>query len=436
MALTQIGVVGAGMIMADQNAPALAQLVRGGVLGRVHIAAQGSASLRKLLGLPGWRERFPDLPERWVTTYPPLETDGSLRSSEFYRQMYRALPPGSVVMIAVPDPSHERLILEALEAGFHVVTVKSLCTSYQGTLRIRDLAWEKGLFVGIDFHKRWDYRALMARAHWKEGCYGVPRAARATMIEADPYIRSGSPFDRHFVPESSDPATYVGCHYVDQFGWFTGLRPRQVVVNGVLGQFESGTPCYSWAATQLAYDQCVLQIINGLQHAGDHRGRNHQGLEVWGYNPRDARGTYFCHHDNLRGMDYVFCRDRNPGRSTDAGSDYVGFVPRSDGAAGKEMVGYGWRAIDALVRSAIRVQEAGDLTARQSLLAEIDAADLIPTPANTAYLGLVYQAMRESIQEQGMPVFIDHDRGVTSVRTVSVPVSPGFDLRAPASGKT
>jgi len=405
------------MIMEDQNGPAIAQLVRRGVLGQVHIAAQGSASLRRLLGLPWWRERFPDLPEGWVRTYPPLETDESVRGSDFYREMYRALPSGSIVMIAVPDSSHEPLILEALEAGFHVVTVKSLCTSYEGARRIRDLAWEKGLFVGIDFHKRWDYRALIARAHWKEGCYGVPRAARATMIEADSYIRSGSPFEKHFVPETSDPATYVGCHYVDQFGWFTGLRPKQVVVNGVLGQFESGTRCYSWAATQLTYDHCVLQVINGLQHPGDHRGRNHQGLEIWGYNPIDSRGTYFCHLDNLRGMDYVFCRDRNPGRPTDAGSDYVGFIPCSDGTPGKEMVGYGWRAIESLVKAAIRVQERGDLTARQKLLAEIDTADLIPTPANTSYLGLVYQAMRESIEEQGMPVVIDYDRGETGYRT-------------------
>jgi D-galacturonate reductase len=417
MALTQIGVVGSGMIMEDQNGPAIAQLVRQGVLGQVHITAQGSASLRRLLGLPWWSERFPDLPQGWVRTYPPLETDESVRGSDFYREMYRALPAGSVVMIAVPDPAHERLILEALEAGFHVVTVKSLCTSYQGTQRIRELAREKGLFVGIDFHKRWDYRALVARAHWRGGFYGVPQAARATMIEADSYIRSGTPFEKHFIPETSDPATYVGCHYIDQFGWFTGLRPNQVVVNGVLGQFESGTRCYAWAATQLTYDQCVLQIINGLQHAGDHRARNHQGLEIWGYNPSDSRGTYFCHRDNLRGMDYVFCRDRNPGRPTDAGSDYVGFIPRLDCTPGKEMVGYGWRAIESLVKTAIRVQEQPDLAARQELLAEIDAADLIPTPANTGYLGLVYQAMRESLQEEGMPVVIDYDQGVTRTKT-------------------
>ena len=60
----------------------------------------------------------------------------------------------------------------------------------------------------------------------------------------------------------------------------------------------------------------------------------------------------------------------------------------------------------------------GDLAARQELLAEIDAADLIPTPANTSYLGLVYEAMRKSIQEQGMPVVIDYDRGVASYRTI------------------
>jgi predicted dehydrogenase len=434
MALAQIGIVGSGMIIEDQNGPAIAQLVRAGVLGQVHIAAQGSASLRKLLGLPWWRERFPDLPEDWVRTYPPLETEDSVRGSHFYREMLGALPPGSIVMIAVPDSSHEKMILEALEAGFHVVTVKSLCTSFQGTRRIRDLAQEKGLFVGIDFHKRWDYRALIARAHWREGCYGVPRMARATMIEGDSYIRSGSPFEKHFAPETSDPATYVGCHYVDQFGWFTGLRPKEVVCRAVLGQFESGTRCFSWAASQLTYDHCVLQVINGLQHAGDHRGRNHQGLEIWGYNPKDSRGTYFCHLDNLRGMDYVFCRDRNPGRPTDAGSDYVGFIPRSDGAPGREMVGYGWRAIESLVRTAIRVQQAGDLAARQELLAEIDAADLIPTPANTAYLGLVYQAMRESIAEDGLPVVIDYDRCVTRYKTAGRSVAGNRDSQASRSG--
>jgi D-galacturonate reductase len=417
--LPQIGVVGAGMIMEDQNGPAIAQLVRRGVVGQVHLAAQGSASLRKLLGWSWWRDYFPELPEGWVTTYPPLETDPDLRRPDFYKEMYRALPRGSIVMIAVPDANHETLILEALSAGFHVVTVKSLCTSYAGTLRIRDLAHEKGLFVGIDFHKRWDYRALFAREQWRQGFFGVPRAARATMIEADAYIRLGTPFDRHFVPKTSDPASYVGCHYVDQFGWLTGLRPKQVVVNGVLGQFESGTPCYSWAASLLTYDQCVLQLINGLQHAGDHRARNHQGLEIWGYNPNDSRGTYFSHQDNLRGMDYVFCRDHNPGRPTDAGSDYVGFIPRSDGTPGKEMVGYGWRAVETLIKSAIQVQGAADVATRRKMLAEIDAADIVPTPANSAYLGLVYEAIRKSIEEQGMPVLLDYDRGETSYRTVS-----------------
>src|SRR4051794_39848231 len=125
MALTQVGVVGSGMIMEDQNGPALAQLVLAGVVGQVHIAAQGSASLRRLLGLAWWRERFPELAEGWARPFPPLDTDERVRRPDFYREMYRAMPPGSVVLIAVPDASHEALILEALEAGHHVVTVKS-----------------------------------------------------------------------------------------------------------------------------------------------------------------------------------------------------------------------------------------------------------------------------------------------------------------------
>src|SRR5262249_42763568 len=107
MALTQIGVVGSGMIMEDQNASAIAQLVRRGVMGPVHIAAEGSAGLRSLLGLSWWSGRFPDLSPAWVRTYPPREMDESVRRPDFYREMYRNLPPGSIVMIAVPDTSHE-----------------------------------------------------------------------------------------------------------------------------------------------------------------------------------------------------------------------------------------------------------------------------------------------------------------------------------------
>src|SRR6516165_6235864 len=111
-ALPQIGVVGSGMIMEDQNGPAIAQMVCRGVLGQVHIAAQGSASLRKLLGHSWWRARFPELPGGWVKTYPALEADPDVRRPDYYRDMFRALPRGSTVLIATPDATHAALILE------------------------------------------------------------------------------------------------------------------------------------------------------------------------------------------------------------------------------------------------------------------------------------------------------------------------------------
>ena len=411
----QLGLVGSGMIVEDQIGPALAQLVCRGELEKVGIAAQGSGSLRKLLGLSTWQTRFPDLPKDWVQTYPDLGLDPAERNPEFYKQMFDAMAPGSIAMIATPDSSHTHLIIEALERGFHVVTVKSLCTTYADTVRIRDLAHRKGLFVGIDFHKRWDYRALAIRGYWKSLRFGTPRAGRATMIESDPYILAGSPFANHFTPETSDPASYVGCHYVDQVGWWTGKRPRYVATSGVIDSFQAGTPCYSWAASLLTYDDFVFTLTNGLQHAGHHRGRNHQGIEIWGASD-DGHGTYLCHLDSLRGMDYAFDLTNSPGRSTDGGSDYVGFVPRSNCRPGEEMVGYGFRAIECLVRTALQVQNAGATEQRKKLLDRIDGEDLIPTATNTAYLGLVYEAMRKSVRHNGFPVEIDYTAGATNFR--------------------
>ena len=100
-----------------------------------------------------------------------------VRRPDFYREMYRNLPPGSIVMIAVPDTSHEALILEALEAGFHVVSVKSLCTSYEGTLADPGSCTGKGALRRHRFSQCWDYRTLIAREQWGQGFFGVPRAA-------------------------------------------------------------------------------------------------------------------------------------------------------------------------------------------------------------------------------------------------------------------
>ena len=69
-----------------------------------------------------------------------------------------ALEPNQLVIIAIPDHLHYEIIIEALNANQNVFCVKPLVLSYAQALEIKKLSDEKGLWVGIDYHKRFDNR--------------------------------------------------------------------------------------------------------------------------------------------------------------------------------------------------------------------------------------------------------------------------------------
>ncbi|MDP7636071.1 MAG: hypothetical protein QF577_00840, partial [Phycisphaerae bacterium] len=91
---------------------------------------------------------------------------------------------------------------------------------------IARLAYKRGLVVGVEYHKRFDYRSLMARANYRAGRLGEFRLAQAQMIE--PYYYRDSNFQNWCTCENSDMFTYVGCHYVDLVAFITGLKPTAV----------------------------------------------------------------------------------------------------------------------------------------------------------------------------------------------------------------
>jgi hypothetical protein len=79
-------------------------------------------------------------------------------------------------------------------------------------------------------------------------------------------------------------------------------------------------------------------------------------------------------------------------------------------------VGYGYRSIDWIVRTCIRVESeteglaaADALARRQALLQEIDAAGVMATPANSRYNELVVEAGRLSIVNGGREAVIEYD---------------------------
>src|SRR5690606_33760785 len=121
------------------------------------------------------------------------------------------------------DHLHHEMLRFCLEHGQHVLCVKPLVQTHAHAEDIRELARSRGLFVGVEYHKRFDRRALEARKLYRAGRFGEFKLGYGCLIE--PYYYRRSNFQNWFTKEQADPFTYVGCHYVDQVYFITGLRP-------------------------------------------------------------------------------------------------------------------------------------------------------------------------------------------------------------------
>jgi len=400
-------IVGGGMITHDQILPSIYQLQRLGVVGSIRITALNSAPLRTLAAAPQLAEAFPG---QSFEPLPALDEPPEQMFPELYKTAIAALAPRQLVVVAVPDHVHHPVIREALEHDQHVMAVKPLVLKYAQAAEIEKMAHGRGLFVGVEYHKRFDRRSLEARLQYRRGRLGEFRCGEAKLIE--PYYYRHSNFQNWFTKDNSDPFTYIGCHYVDLVYFITGLKPVEVSVRGVEGKFPNGNVGYLWSAGQVAWDNgAVLSVTNGLGYPDEGPGTNDQGLCL--FCEGDNCGAYLHHDDQYRGCSYGYT-DRKAGAAFRYVSpDYFRLVPWEGN--GLKPVGYGYDSVEALVQAAIRVNAASEgatgeeaLQRRQQALEEIDRRAILATPANSSINELVTEAARLSISRSGRHVSIDY----------------------------
>jgi len=393
--------VGGGMITHDQILPSLYHLQRRGDVGALRICALNSPPLRALAEEPAFAEAFPG---QSFQAFPAIDAPDDKVYPELYKEVIEDLAPRNLVVVAVPDHFHDPVIRFALEHDQHVLTVKPLVLNYSQAVEIEELAHGRGLFVGVEYHKRFDRRSLEARRQYRAGRLGRFQCGEAKLIE--PYYYRHSNFQNWFTKENSDPFTYVGCHYVDLVYFITGLRPVEVAVRGVEGTFPNGNVGYLWSAGQVVWENgAILSVINGLGYPDEGAGTNDQGMCLYGEG--ENCGTIIKHNDQFRGCSYGYT-DKNVGAAFRfINPDYFRLVPWQ--GEGLKPVGYGFDSIEASVQSANQVNAAGDdPAARQAMLREIDARGIVATPANSSINELVTEAVRLSIVRDGAPAVIEY----------------------------
>jgi D-galacturonate reductase len=401
-------VVGGGMITHDQILPSLFQLQRDRVIGSIEVCALNAAPLKLLAESPRFAEAFPG---QGFAAHPSLDTPPDKMHPNLYRDLVQALPPSSMVVVAVPDHVHAQVIQTVLDMDQHVLCVKPLVPTHAEAVAIERLAAERGLFVGIEYHKRFDRRALDARALYRAGRFGRLRCAEAKMIE--PYAYRHSNFQNWFSKENSDPFTYVGCHYIDLVHFITGLKPVEVSVRGVEGTFPNGKLGYMWAQGQVVWGNgALLSVTDGLGYPDEGAGCNDQGLVM--YCEGQDCASLIKHDDQFRGVSHCYTDHQAGAAFRFVSPDYFRLVPW-DGP-GLRPVGYGFESIQALIRAAQEVIAAGRglqgeqaLDARQCVLKQINDRGIIATPGNSWINELVTEAARLSIVREGHPVKIEYE---------------------------
>jgi predicted dehydrogenase len=390
--------IGGGMIAHDQLLPSLYHLQRLGMAGPIKIAARHSKMLRELAEAPRFKDHFPG---HSFEAFPSLTDDPHKSYPDMYKLVIEKMPKHQLVIVATPEQTHNEIIRFALQHDQHVLAVKPLVMTYREAHEIEKLAREKGLFVGVEYHKRFDRRSLEAKARFAQGQFGDFRLGEAKLLE--PWSYRDSNFQNWFTKENTDPFTYVGCHYTDLVNFITGLKPTEVSVKGVEGNFPNGNAAWMWSAARVVFDNGgILSVINGLGYPDDAAGSNDQGIILW-FEKNNA-GAMIAHDDQFRGVQYSFAKGTAGKLYNFVNPDYFRLVAWE--GEGLKPVGYGYDSIEGNVRAATRVASEPDLIKRQGILKEIDERNLIATPANSYYNELVTEAARLSIMNNGRNVRI------------------------------
>jgi predicted dehydrogenase len=300
--------------------------------------------------------------------------------------------------------------MEALRNDQHILCVKPLVLKYEQAAEIEKIAYEKGLFVGIEYHKRFDRRSLMAKRSCELKQFGEFVMGEAKLIE--PYFYRSSNFQNWFTCDKTDPFVYIGCHYVDLVYFITGLKPVSVSVSGIKGKFPNGNEGYMWAQGRVRFENgAILSVIDGLGYPDQAAGSNDQSLQM--FFEGDGKTGMIKHNDQFRGVEHSYLEGIGCGGShfNYVSPDFYKLVPWE--GAGYKPIGYGYDSVAASVTTAFQIEEAvqdmgasESLKKRRELITETDRKGIIATPANSFINELVVEAARISILKDGENVDI------------------------------
>lgn len=398
-----VTIVGGGMITNDLILPSIYHLQRTGIVGDISICALNTPPLKALKENATFHEAFQG---QNFTSYPSLDENPMSNFPHLYKEVLSGMKSRQAVIVAMPDQLHYQVVMEALKYDQHVLSVKPLVLTYDQAEEIKDLAFSRGLFVGVEYHKRFDRRSLEARKRYRDRNFGEFKMGEAKLIE--PYLYRHSNFQNWFTTDKTDPFTYIGCHYVDLVYFITGLKPVELSVAGIKDTFPNGNVGYMWANGRVRFENgALLTVTTGLGYPDDGAGSNDQGMVM--YCEGEDCGGMIKHNDQFRGVSHSYLDSIGVAGSkfNFINPDFFRLIPWE--GEGSKPVGYGFDSVTANIQSMVDIEnlvDAENIISRQREIKIIDDKGIIATPANSSINELVVEAARVSIENEGKSVKI------------------------------
>lgn len=386
-------VVGGGMISEEVILPTVFQEQKRGRVGPISVASRRAATIKHL------KEMFEKSEFRGYPD-PQRESDPERSYPEAYKQAISDMDAHGVVIVATPDHLHTPVILEAINAGHHVIVEKPLCLKVADVHQIMGTSREKGIYVLTDYHKRHDRAIRAAKFRYSQGELGE-------MLHGHAWIE-----ERREMPlevfarwcEKSSSFEYIGIHYADAYYFITGLRPRKLAAFGQKKFLpKHGKDAYDAIQATIEWeDGSVLFIQTSWVCSEYNSALTNQGLQLSG-----TEGEYWADHKD-RNLHFVTQKrgyeDFNP-------NFFKGYNDW-DNPQEVEWVGYGYDSIKQGLDDARQIDIATDGMSADQALAKrreiIEKFELTRALPSQALIGTaINEAVRLSITNNNKFVVFD-----------------------------
>lgn len=159
-------------------------------------------------------------------------------------------PKISAVSIATPDHTHTQIVMDALNAGKHVLVEKPLATTVDECKQILAARDASGTILMVDFHNHWNIPFMQVKKMVETGELGDLQMINVRLNDTI-YV----PTKMLSWASKSSPAHFLGSHVVDLIRWITGdeiIRVYSVSRSVVLREKGIDTPDFYQTILELS----------------------------------------------------------------------------------------------------------------------------------------------------------------------------------------